>query len=91
MRAELREPLISVPLMSAAIFSFETDAFTAPRRGPVRAILYASTDGVDTDFMAKLSVIKADNRVMNLVDGVQGPLSGGLRKEVLMAPGGVSP
>ena len=40
--------------------------------------------------MAKLSVIKADNRVMNLVDGVlRGRFREGYEREVLMAPGEV--
>ena len=93
MRAELRGTFDQRALDERSdILRFETDAFTAPQEitGPVRAILYASTDGVDTDFMAKLSVIKADNRVMNLVDGVlRGRFREGYEREVLMAPGEV--
>lgn len=38
--------------------------------GPIRMRLFAATDGPDTDFMAKLSVVKASGEVINLVDGV---------------------
>ena len=93
MRAELRGAFDQRALDERSdILRFETEAFTEPQEvtGPVRAVLYASTDGVDTDFMAKLSVIKADNRVMNLVDGVlRGRFREGYEREVLMAPGEV--
>ena len=93
MRAELRGAFDQRALDERSdILRFETEAFTEPQEitGPVRAVLYASTDGVDTDFMAKLSVIKADNRVMNLVDGVlRGRFREGYEREVLMTPGEV--
>ena len=93
MRAELRGAFDQRALDERSdILRFETEAFTEPQEvtGPLRAVLYASTDGVDTDFMAKLSVIKADNRVMNLVDGVlRGRFREGYEREVLMAPGEV--
>lgn len=72
------------------ILRFETAALEAPLEitGPLRAVLYVATDGPDTDFMAKLSVIKADNRVMNLVDGVlRTRFREGYEREVLLTPG----
>jgi len=38
--------------------------------GPVSAEIWATTDSRDTDFMAKLIVVKADGMAFNLVDGV---------------------
>jgi putative CocE/NonD family hydrolase len=90
MRPELRGSFDQRPLDGREdILRFETEVFDAPMEitGPVRAVLYAATDGVDTDFMAKLSVVKADGRVMNLVDGVlRGRFREGFEKEVLMTP-----
>jgi len=90
MRPELRGSFDQRPLEGREdILRFETEVFDAPMEitGPVRAVLYAATDGVDTDFMAKLSVVKADGRMMNLVDGVlRGRFREGFEKEVLMTP-----
>jgi putative CocE/NonD family hydrolase len=38
--------------------------------GPIRAEIYATSDSRDTDFMAKLIVVKSDGVSFNLVDGV---------------------
>jgi hypothetical protein len=38
--------------------------------GPVRATVYASTEGKDTDFTAKLVEVRADGYARNIVDGV---------------------
>jgi putative CocE/NonD family hydrolase len=38
--------------------------------GPVRAVLYVSTDAPDTDFTAKLVDVRADGRAINLCDGI---------------------
>ena len=38
--------------------------------GPISAQLYAATDSTDTDYMAKLIVVKPDGEAFNLVDGV---------------------
>ncbi len=38
--------------------------------GPVEAIIYAATDGRDTDWTAKLVVVAPDGRVLNLCDGI---------------------
>ena len=38
--------------------------------GSVEAIIYAATDGRDTDFTAKLVAVAPDGRAMNLCDGI---------------------
>ena len=38
--------------------------------GPLKAIVYASTDGKDTDFTAKLTVVRPDGYVRNVEDGI---------------------
>jgi uncharacterized protein len=38
--------------------------------GPVEALLYAATDGQDTDFTAKLVAVAPDGRALNLCDGI---------------------
>lgn len=73
MRPELRGPFDQRPLDEREdIVRFETEAFSEPTEitGPIKAVLYATTSGRDTDFMAKLVVVKEDGRAFNLVDGV---------------------
>jgi putative CocE/NonD family hydrolase len=38
--------------------------------GPIKAIVYASTSGKDTDFTAKLSIVRDDGFVRNVEDGI---------------------
>jgi len=38
--------------------------------GPIKVILYASSTARDTDFTAKLCVVKKDGRSINLADGI---------------------
>jgi putative CocE/NonD family hydrolase len=38
--------------------------------GPVEAILYAATDGRDTDWTAKLVAVVPDGRALNVCDGI---------------------
>ncbi len=38
--------------------------------GPVRAVLYVSTSGPDTDFTAKLVDVYSDGRALNVTDGI---------------------
>ena len=38
--------------------------------GPIKAVIYASTDGPDTDFTAKLCDVYPDGRSWNLCDGI---------------------
>jgi len=58
--------------------------------GPITAELYARTDSKDTDFMAKLIVVKPDGMAFNLVDGViRARYREGFENEVLIEPGKV--
>ena len=56
--------------------------------GTVEAVLYASTDGRDTDFTAKLITIAPDGRALNLCDGiVRARYRNSLRHAELLEPG----
>ena len=58
--------------------------------GPVVAKLYASTDGPDTDFTAKLVDVSPDGRAINLCDGiVRGRYREGTGAQRLLDPGAV--
>jgi len=58
--------------------------------GPVIAKLYASTDGRDTDFTAKLVNVHPDGYAMNLCDGIiRGRYRASTSKQKLLAPGEV--
>jgi predicted acyl esterase len=49
--------------------------------GPIKAVVYAATEGPDTDFTAKLTVVHPDGYVRNVEDGI-------LRGRYLNAPSG---
>ena len=56
--------------------------------GTVEAVLYASTDGRDTDFTAKLVAVAPDGRAINLCDGiVRARYRNPLRRAELLEPG----
>jgi hypothetical protein len=56
--------------------------------GFVKAVLYAASDAVDTDFIARLCDVYPDGRSMILCDGVvRTRFREGLDREVLMQPG----
>jgi putative CocE/NonD family hydrolase len=38
--------------------------------GPIEAVIYAATDGQDTDFTAKLVAVAPDGRAINVCDGI---------------------
>ncbi len=58
--------------------------------GPITAELYAETDSKDTDFMAKLIVVKPNGMAFNLVDGViRARYREGFENEVPIEPGKV--
>jgi putative CocE/NonD family hydrolase len=58
--------------------------------GPITAVLYVSSSAVDTDFMAKLIVVKEDGRAFNLVDGVMRTrFREGYEQETFLTPGEV--
>ena len=91
MRPELRGPFDQRPLAGRSdVLTFETAPMEAPMEitGPVRAVLWAASSAVDTDFMAKLVVVKADGAAYNLVDGVlRTRFRNGFEQEALMEPG----
>ena len=58
--------------------------------GPVEAVIFAATDGQDTDFTAKLVAVTADGRALNLCDGiVRARYRNGLSRPELLEPGRV--
>ncbi len=73
MEPSLRGPYDQAPLDERDdVLRFTTSAFTEETEitGPVRAEIYAASSATDTDFMAKLIVVKPDGVTFNLVDGV---------------------
>lgn len=95
MRPEVRGAYDQAPLDERAdILRFVSDPVDAPMEitGPIRATLYASSDARDTDFMAKLIVVKADGRAINLVDGViRARYRESFREAKLLTPGEIYP
>lgn len=58
--------------------------------GPVETIVYAATDGRDTDFTAKLVAVAPDGRALNLCDGiVRARYRNSLTRAELLEPGRV--
>jgi putative CocE/NonD family hydrolase len=58
--------------------------------GPVRAVLFVSSDCVDTDFVVRLCDVHPDGRSIILCDGIaRARLREGLDREVMMKPGEV--
>jgi putative CocE/NonD family hydrolase len=58
--------------------------------GPVKVVLHASSDAVDTDFVAKLVDVFPDGRAINVAEGiVRARYREGLDKPKLMEPGKV--
>jgi len=73
MEPSLRGPYDQAPLDGRDdVLRFTTSPFTEKTEitGPIRAEIYAASTAVDTDFMAKLVVVKPDGEAFNLVDGV---------------------
>ena len=93
MRRELRGAFDQSPLDGRDdVLRFVSDPFSEITEitGPVRAVIYASTDAKDTDFMAKLSVVHDDGSAYNLVDGViRARYRNGFRKPELLTPGDI--
>jgi putative CocE/NonD family hydrolase len=72
------------------VLRFVTEPFDEPTEitGPISAELYAASDSKDTDFMAKLIVVKPDGMAFNLVDGViRARYREGFEEEKLIEPG----
>jgi putative CocE/NonD family hydrolase len=92
----IMEPTLRGPYDQAAlddredVLRFVTAPFDEPTEitGPISAEIYATTDSHDTDWMAKLIVVKPDGMAFNLVDGViRARYREGFEEERLIEPG----
>ncbi|MEE4362103.1 MAG: CocE/NonD family hydrolase [Pseudomonadales bacterium] len=94
MRPTLRGAFDQTPLDDREdVLRFVSEPVEGPMEitGPVRAVLYAASSAPDTDFMAKLIVVKPDGRAINLVDGVlRARFREGFEREVFLEPGEVT-
>ena len=90
MEPTLRGPYDQAPLDTREdVLRFQTEPMTEPTEitGPISAELYAETDANDTDFMAKLIVVKPNGMAFNLVDGViRARFREGFEREVPIEP-----
>ncbi len=93
MEPSLRGPYDQGPLDERRdVLRFTSGAFSEETEitGPIRAVIYAASSAKDTDFMAKLVVVKPDGMAFNLVDGViRARYRDGFEKPQLIAPGEV--
>lgn len=93
MEPTLRGPYDQAPLDDRKdVLRFFTEPFRERMEitGPISAELYATTDSTDTDFMAKLIVVKPDGTSFNLVDGViRARYREGFEQPKLIEPGKV--
>ena len=93
MEPTLRGPYDQSPLDDRDdVLRFVTEPFTEAMEitGPISADLFAETTATDTDFMAKLIVVKPDGMAINLVDGViRARFREGFEEERLIEPGNV--
>ena len=91
MEPTLRGPYDQAPLDDREdVLRFVSAPFEQPTEitGPITAEIYATTDARDTDFMAKLIVVKPDGAAINLVDGViRARYREGFEEEKLIEPG----
>jgi putative CocE/NonD family hydrolase len=93
MEPTLRGPYDQAPLDERKdVLRFVTEPFTEPTEitGPISAELYAASSAPDTDFMAKLIVVKPSGMAFNLVDGViRARYRSGFESPELIEPGQV--
>ena len=93
MRPQVRGPRDQRPLDERAdILRFMTEPFEEKMEftGPITAKIFAETDSLDTDFMAKLVVVRPDGFSFNLVDGViRARYRQGFEEPVLIEPGAI--
>lgn len=91
MEPSLRGPYDQSPLDGRDdVLRFTTSPFAEKTEitGPIRAEIYAASSAEDTDFMAKLVVVKPDGEAFNLVDGViRARYREGFEKPKLIEPG----
>jgi len=74
----------------ADVLRYQTAPVTAPLSiaGPVRAVLFASTTGPDTDFVVSLGYIRSDGSTTILADGiVRAAMRSSLEEVTLLEPG----
>ena len=74
------------------VLVYTSDALEKPLEttGFIKLVLFASSDAVDTDFIARLCDVHPDGRSINLCDGIlRTRFREGLDKEVMMTPGTV--
>lgn len=93
MESSLRGPYDQSPLDDRDdILRFVTERFEQATEitGPIRAEIFAASNATDTDFMAKLIVVKPSGEAFNLVDGViRARYREGFEAPKLIAPGKV--
>lgn len=93
MEPTLRGPYDQAPLDGRDdILRFTTAPFDKRTEitGPIRAEIFAASSAPDTDFMAKLVVVKPNGVAFNLVDGViRARYRDGFEQPVLIEPGKV--
>ncbi len=91
MEPSLRGPYDQSPLDGRDdVLRFTSSPFAEETEitGPVRAEIYAASSATDTDFMAKLIVVKPDGVAFNLVDGViRARYRNGFEEQELIEPG----
>lgn len=76
------------------VLTYITAAFAEPFEiaGPVRAELHVSSSALDTDFVAVLSEVTSDGRVLNITHGVaRMRYRDGLDRPTLLEPGRITP
>ncbi len=74
------------------VLRYRTAPVTEPLSiaGPVRAVLFASTTGVDTDFVVSLGYVRADGSITIVADGiVRAAMRSSLEEVTLLSPGEV--
>lgn len=93
MEPTLRGPYDQAPLDERNdVLRFMTEPVTEATEitGPITAEIYAESTATDTDFMAKLIVVKPDGMAFNLVDGViRARYRDGFEEPELIEPGEV--
>jgi len=74
------------------VLVYTSEPLTVPTEvtGTIEAIIYAATDGRDTDFTAKLVAVAPDGRALNLCDGIlRARYRNSLARAELLEPGRV--
>jgi len=93
MESTLRGPYDQSPLDAREdVLRFVSEPVTQATEitGPITAEIFAESNATDTDFMAKLIVVKQDGKAINLVDGViRARYREGFEEPKLIEPGKV--